>query len=143
MSAQPPEYPSKFYAQLLFFAQADLGMAEKALQPPVYWHEACFLARECAEKTLKGFLEAAGKPSPPVHGLIMLLRECIAIDREFGRFHRHCQTLLPYQSEARYPEPESTYEFTAEEAAEAVCLARELFDTVRSKIAQRTKAGLL
>ncbi len=143
MSDQSPEYPSQFYAQLLFFAEADLTAAEKALQPPVYWHTACFLARECAEKALKAFMEAAGKLSPTSHGLTMLLRECIAIDKDFGRFWHHCRTLLPYQSEARYPEPESIYHFTAEVATEAVRLARELFDFVRDKIERRKQAGLL
>jgi hypothetical protein len=35
------------------------------------------------------------------------------------------------------------HDFTAEEAAEAVRLARELFDFVRDKIERRKQAGLL
>jgi HEPN domain-containing protein len=99
-------------------------------------------AGECGEG-IEGFIEATGKPAPIVHGLTTLLRECITMDREFGRFHRHCRTLMPYQSEARYPELAGAYHFTGQEALQAVRLARELFDFVRTKIEQRKEAGLL
>jgi HEPN domain-containing protein len=140
---QPPEFPKEFYARYLFYAQADLHIAEKALQPPTFWHAVCFLARECAEKSLKAFLEAAGKAAPTVHGLTTILRECIAVDKEFGRFHRHCQHLARYQDLARYPPMTDEYTFTEAEATEAVRLARELFNTVCAKIEQRKQAGLM
>lgn len=139
----PPEFPSEFYARYLFYAQADLNAAEKELHPPTFWHEACFLARECAEKSLKGFLEAAGKEAPTIHGLTTILRECIVVDKEFGRFRRHCQRLSRYQDIARYPPLADEYTFTEEEATEAVRLARELFDMVVAKIEQRKQAGLI
>lgn len=78
-----------------------------------------------------------------MHGLVGLLRECIAVDKDFGRFHATCHTLRTYQAEARYPEMDELHDFTAEEAAEAVRLARELFDFVRDKIERRKQAGLL
>jgi HEPN domain-containing protein len=138
MSGQvQPEYPEEYWARYLFYAKADLMAAEKELQPPTYWHEACFLARECAEKSLKGFLEAAGKEAPTVHGLTTLLRECTASDKEFGRFRHHCQRLSRYQDIARYPPIDDEYTFTEAEACEAVHLARELYATVCAKVANR------
>jgi HEPN domain-containing protein len=112
-------------------------------QPRTFWHEACFLARECAEKSLKAFLEAAGKAAPTVHGLTTILRECIAVDKEFGRFQSHCQRLSRYQDVARYPSLTDEYTFTESETTEAIRLARELFDFVCDKIEQRKQAGLL
>jgi HEPN domain-containing protein len=144
MSDQPRQFPDEFYARLLFYAQADLHAAERVLQDSEgYWHLPCFAAREGAEKALKGFIEAAGKRAPAAHGLRTLLQECIAIDKGFGRFRPHCDLLAPYQAEARYPEEDQEYDFTAEEAADAVRLARELFDFVQAKIEQRKQAGLL
>jgi HEPN domain-containing protein len=145
MSEQPqtPEYPSELYARFLFYAEADLRAAERLLQPlEGFWHEPCFLARESAEKALKAFLEAAGRAAPELHSLRTLCRECTAVDKEFGRFVKHCDILNRYQSDARYP-PADDYLFTTEVADEAVRLVRELFDAVRDKIEKRKQAGLL
>lgn len=146
MSEQPkPPYPEKYYEQLLFFAQADLQTAELSLQQGApFFHKPCFEAHESAEKTLKAFMEAAGKEAPELRSLPALLRDCIAIDKNFGIFRDKCQTLNRYQSEARYPdEAVSDYRFTAEMAAEAVAISRELFDFVRDKIEKCKQAGLL
>jgi HEPN domain-containing protein len=142
---KPPPYPEKYYERLLFFAQADLRAAELSLQAGApFFHKPCFEARESAEKTLKAFIEAAGKQAPELHSLPTLLRDCIAIDKGFGIFRDKCQTLNRYQSEARYPdEAAADYKFTVEMAAEAVRLARELFDFVQAKIEQRKQAGLV
>jgi HEPN domain-containing protein len=51
--------------------------------------------------------------------------------------------LARYQTDARYPDEAKEYDFTAEEATEAVRLARELWDFVRERIEQRKQAGLL
>ncbi|MCS6860381.1 MAG: HEPN domain-containing protein [Abditibacteriales bacterium] len=144
MSDQPREYPPEFYARLLFYAEADLWNAEQSLQQTSgFWHIPCFAARESAEKTLKAFLEAAGKSAPTLHGLSKLLQDCMAVDKEFGRFQLHVKRLARYQTDARYPDEAKEYDFTAEEATEAVRLARELFDTVRDKIERRKRDGLL
>jgi HEPN domain-containing protein len=140
-----PSYPEKYYERLLFFAQADLRTAELSLQDGApFFHKPCFEARESAEKTLKAFIEAAGKDAPELHSLPALLRDCITIDKNFGIFRDKCQTLNRHQSEARYPdEAVADYQFTVEMATEAVAITRELFDFVRDKIERRKQAGLL
>jgi len=144
MSDQPREYPKEFHERLLFYAEADLWNAEQSLQKTnEFWHIPCFAARESAEKSLKAFLEAAEKLAPTLHGLSKLLQNCMAVDKEFGRFQSHGKRLARYQTDARYPDEAKEYDFTAEEAAEAVRLARELFDFVQAKIEQRKQAGLL
>ncbi|MCS6861889.1 MAG: HEPN domain-containing protein [Abditibacteriales bacterium] len=145
MSEQPPtpEYPAEVYARFLFYAEADLRAAEQVLQSSGgFWHVPCFLARESGEKSLKAFLEAAGKAAPDLHSLRTLCRECVAVDKEFGRFTKHGEILNRYQSEARYP-MSLDYPFTQEKATEVVRLARELFEFVRDKIERRKQAGLL
>ncbi len=136
------EFPDEMHERFLFFAAADLQTAERALQPPgVFWHEPCFLARKPAEKALKAFLVAAGKEAPELHSLRTLCADCASVDKEFRRLMKACETLNRYQSEARYPA--GGYPFTPERAHEAVSLAREIFDTVRAKIEQRKRDGLL
>lgn len=142
-SPKPREFPAELYARFLFYAEADLDAAGRLLASPAgFWHEPCFLARESAEKALKAFLEAVGKEAPALHSLRTLCRECMAVDKEFGRLIQHCETLNRYQAEARYPIADD-YLFTEDLAAEAVQLAHELFDMVCAKIEQRKQAGLL
>lgn len=136
--------PPKYYEQLLFYAQADLETAERSVREETrFYHKPCFDARECVEKSLKAFIEAAGKPSPPVHGLITLLRECGIIDKSFLQFRKECDILNRYVSDARYPAGLEDYDFTADTAIEAVTIAREIFDFVKEKIQRRKEMGLL
>lgn len=133
-----------FYERMMFFAEGDLIAAEMMVNSGhPHYQKPCFDARECVEKALKASLAAAGREVPQIHGLVGLLRECTAVDKDFGRFYATCHTLRTYQAEARYPEIDDPHDFTAEKAAEAVRLARELFDFVRAKIEQRQQAGLL
>ena len=50
----------------LIFARQDLRMAELALSENIY-NQACFHAQQCAEKTIKGFLEQLGRSPPRTH----------------------------------------------------------------------------
>ena len=144
MSDNSEQSPPKYYEQLLFYAQADLETAERSVREETrFYHKPCFDARECVEKSLKAFIEAAGKPSPPVHGLIILLRECGAIDKSFLQFRKECDILNRYISDARYPAGLEGYDFTADTAIEAVTIAREIFDFVKEKIQRRKEMGLL
>ncbi|MCS6861891.1 MAG: HEPN domain-containing protein [Abditibacteriales bacterium] len=144
MNAANPSTPPPFYERMLFFAEGDLEAAEAMVKSGnIHYQKPCFDARECVEKALKAFIAAAGREVPQVHSLRALLRDCMTVDKEFGIFQGKFETLARYQSEARYPEADEQEEFTAEEAAEAVRLARELFDFVRDKIERRKQAGLL
>lgn len=144
MSEEKPSTQQAFYERMLFFAEGDLTAAEAmiAINAPHY-EKPCFDARECVEKSLKAFIAAAGRDVPQVHSLRALLRECIELDKSFGRFRNDCELLSRYQSEARYPEADEVYEFTAAYAATAVALARQLYDFVRGRIEKRKQDGLL
>lgn len=138
-----PEYPEKYYAQLLFFARSDLEWAKSKLERTThFYHKPCFEARESVEKALKAFLEASGKAAPDLHSLRTLVDLCAQIDKEFLRLRPKCIILQPYQHEARYPEL-STYDFTPEMADEAVAIASEIYDLVESKIRFLEERGLI
>ncbi len=137
-----PEYPEKYYAQLLFFAKSDLEWAKSKLERTThFYHKPCFEARESVEKALKAFLEASGKAAPDLHSLRTLVDLCAQIDKEFLRLRPKCIILQPYQHEARYPEL-PTYDFTPEMADEAVAIASEIYDLVESKIRFLEERGL-
>jgi HEPN domain-containing protein len=129
-----PEYPEKYYAQLLFFARSDLEWAKSRLERTThFYHKPCFEAREAVEKALKAFLEASGRTAPDLHSLRTLVDLCAQIDKEFLRLRSKCIILQPYQHEARYPEL-PTYDFTPEMADEAVAIATEIYELVENKI---------
>jgi HEPN domain-containing protein len=56
MSANPNHW--------LLFATSDLRIAELALADKIY-HQACFHAQQCAEKSLKGIFAQTMKTAPP------------------------------------------------------------------------------
>ncbi len=129
-----PEYPDKYYAQLLFFAKGDLDWAKSRLEDVTYfYHKPCFEAREAIEKSLKAFLEASGRAAPDLHSLRTLVDLCAQVDKEFLRLRSKCLVLQPYQHEARYPEL-PTYDFTPKMAEEAVAIAAEVYELVEKKI---------
>jgi HEPN domain-containing protein len=131
---QRPDYPDKYYAQLLFFARGDLEWAKSRLEHEThFYHKPCFEAREAVEKALKAFLEASGHAAPDIHSLRVLVDLCAQIDRDFLRLRMKCLVLQPYQHEARYPELPA-YDFTPQMAAEAVEIATEIYDLVERKI---------
>jgi HEPN domain-containing protein len=104
-TSSQPEYPDKYYAQLLFFARGDLEWAKSRLERTThFYHKPCFEAREAVEKALKAFLEASGRAAPDVHSLRVLVDLCAQIDKDFLRLRSKCIILQPYQHEARYPE---------------------------------------
>jgi len=131
-----PDYPERYYAQLLFFAKSDLEWAASGLERATgFYHKPCFEARESVEKALKAFLEASGQAAPELHSLRVLVDLCAQIDKEFLRVRSKCLRLQPYQHEARYPELPH-YDFTSALAGEAVAIAREVYELVESKIRQ-------
>jgi HEPN domain-containing protein len=93
----------------------------------------CFHAQQCVEKYLKGFLSFHGIEFPKTHDLLELLVEyCGQTDSSFVKWEKHCERLTEYAIEARYPD--SSYEYSTEEAKEAFLLATRLRDFVKSKI---------
>ena len=56
----------------LTFARQDLRMAELAMSEAIY-NQACFHAQQCAEKSVKGYLEHLGQTPPRTHLMADLL----------------------------------------------------------------------
>ena len=54
------------------FASQDLRIAELALTEGIF-NQVCFHAQQCAEKTIKGWLESQGRVTPRTHRMADLL----------------------------------------------------------------------
>jgi HEPN domain-containing protein len=62
-----------------------------------------------------------------------LLQSCIAKNRTFSRFQKHCQILNDYYIEAKYP-LEFPIDYPKKEAQEALKLAEEILEFIKKKI---------
>ncbi len=128
MSAASPEG--------LWFSKADRGLraADLALAttPPMP-DIACYHAQQCAEKYLKGYLIVHGTRFRYVHELAYLASLCAKTDPSFGDLLEAAATLQDYASDVRYPEEDGA-EPTAQDAMEAIRLARLIRDYIRTRV---------
>lgn len=91
-----------------------------------------FHAQQSAEKALKGFLAWHDKPFRRTHSLVELGGQCSALDTALEGLLRRAATLSEYAWKFRYPgEPDLP---SVEEAAQALALAREVFDAVLARL---------
>jgi HEPN domain-containing protein len=95
MKAQPIQ-------QWLDRAAEDLTVARLVFKEAHFSH-ACFLAQQCVEKSLKGFLLARKNDYPRAHKLTDLITQCIALDSAFSRFRDSCIVIDQYYIPTRYP----------------------------------------
>ncbi len=115
-----------------WFAKADddIELARRALAPdrplPAL---ACYLAQQCAEKYLKGYLVAHGVSFRFVHDLGYLIDLCAGLDPAFADLLPAAITLNPYVGTARYP-AEAAQVPDIEAARKAIRLARQIADFV-------------
>ncbi|MYD92511.1 MAG: HEPN domain-containing protein [Chloroflexi bacterium] len=111
-------------------ADDDLVLARRALGPdrPLPGL-ACFLAQQCAEKYLKGYLVAHGVPFRFVHDLGYLIDLCTGLDPAFADLMPAAITLNPYAGAARYP-AEAAQEPDIPRAQDAVRRAQQIADFV-------------
>lgn len=113
--------------------EKDLLVAGLALESPDSLYDtACFHAQQCTEKALKGYLIAHGRPAGKTHDLLLLLSSCLEIDPAFSTWTAACKRLNPYAIEPRYPD--DFIEYTREDAAEALDLARQVREFVLARI---------
>lgn len=77
----------------------------------------CFLAQQCAEKSLKAFLLARSNAYPRTHKLVDLAGECAQLDGGFSPFLPECAVVDQYYIPTRYPAPSQV-------VCRAACLAR-------------------
>ncbi len=90
-------------AQWLSKAGEDLIVARLVLTEQHYDHT-CFLAQQCIEKALKGYLIEKTGTYPRTHKLVDLLGECQNFDVDFGLFLLSCITVDQYYIPTRYPD---------------------------------------
>ena len=81
----------------------------------------CFHCQQAAEKLLKAYLIAHGRPYPFTHDLLLLLEQILVLDSKAEKLRDALAVLMPYAVEIRYPDEDfsPTHE-DAREAREAV-----------------------
>lgn len=113
-------------------ADNDLKAAEAIIEiksPPT--DTICFHCQQCAEKYLKGFLIFYEIEFEKTHDLHQLLDLCKQVDKSFDELRAAADMLNPYAVEIRYPD--NFYEYSIDEAREAISLARKIKKFVLEK----------
>lgn len=106
-------------------ADGDFRTATRELRvrtDPTY-DAVCFHAQQCAEKYLKAYLQANGRPNLPIHHLVRLLEKCREVDLTFEMIRAELEALNDYAVDIRYPGDRATYD-EAREAARAMKTVR-------------------
>lgn len=83
-------------------AENDLEFAEVALREEFY-HQACFLSQQAAEKALKAVLYAGGERVVLGHSVVELSRRLVAGIPELARLLESAGALDQYYVATRYP----------------------------------------
>jgi len=114
-------------------ASNDLRAAE-ALQPmsPPLFGEAAFHCQQAAEKALKGFLTWNGRVFRKTHNLEEVGEQCISVDPTLSDTVDRAVPLSEYAWKFRYPG--SPYDPAAQEAEEAIAIARAVVEAVLSRL---------
>jgi HEPN domain-containing protein len=89
----------------------------------------CFHCQQAAEKLLKAFLVASGRPAPRTHDLLRLLEEVLTSSPSAEVLRDRLALLMPYAVEIRYPD--EWFEPSAEDAREARLAADRVSDWLR------------
>lgn len=123
--------------QWLEKAEDDLEVAKITLRRKYYAH-VCFLAQQCIEKSLKGYLVHASNAYPRTHKLVDLLGECVSQNLDFNQFLPGCIIIDQYYIPTRYPDgipgggPGGLPDHS--EAKEAIEIAASLLEFVQQQI---------
>jgi HEPN domain-containing protein len=114
-------------------AGKDLAAAEyELLATPPFSEDILFHSQQATEKSLKAFLSWHRIPFRKTHNLVELGEACCKIDQSLESLLRRAAPLTEYAWKFRYPgDPE---EATPEEAAAALATAREVFDSLLSRL---------
>lgn len=94
---------SSLSRQWLDRASEDLTVARLVFKEQHPAH-ACFLAQQCIEKALKGYLVATTNTYPRTHKLVDLLAQCQPIEPTFSQFLADCSIIDQYYIPTRYPD---------------------------------------
>lgn len=132
MSAEPEALGES--AAWLASASQDLQVAERSLAAPPLLGAVAFHAQQAAEKALKAYLAAHGRPLPKTHELATLTSLCLALDPAFETLHE-VRRLNPYAVTGRYPD--MGIEPTFGDAQDLLAIAGRVVAFVRSRIEAR------
>ncbi|MCL2195555.1 MAG: HEPN domain-containing protein [Oscillospiraceae bacterium] len=84
----------------------------------------CYHCQQCAEKSVKGFLEMCGEDVPFSHDVGMLCERCAEIEPAFKALIDVCANLTHYASRLRYP---NRVEVEEQDAVRAIAWAKEIY----------------
>lgn len=121
-------------------AEEDLKWARDLAERGGY-HIACFLSQQVGEKALKGFLYAQGKEIVLGHSVERLCQYASEYEQKFLEKLKIWSILDGYYVPTRYPNtlPDSipAKVYTEKAAREAVNLAQEVVEFVKSKLSRK------
>ncbi|KPJ56758.1 hypothetical protein AMJ49_04095 [Parcubacteria bacterium DG_74_2] len=113
-------------------AQNDLESAKILYRENGPTDSLCFHCHQTVEKILKGFLVSRKKEFPKIHDLILLLKLCNKINKNFKNLEEETSFLNRYYIEARYPPEITTY--PKKECREAIEFAEKITQFTINKI---------
>jgi HEPN domain-containing protein len=101
--------------------------------------DACFMAEQASQKTLKAFLIAQGERSVPIHSVAQLAERCAALYSDFKKHIAPGRILDQYYIPTRYPDalapPAVPFEsYTEEQAQRAVKAAEAIYGLAARKL---------
>lgn len=119
-------------------AEHDLKVAE-GHQDQGNYSDACFMAEQASQKTLKAFLTAQGRRSIPIHSVAQLAEQCARVDPDFTKHISPGRILDQYYIPTRYPDalapPAVPFEsYTQEQSERAVETAKAIISLVAQKL---------
>ena len=114
-------------------AEGDWKVAQREMHAPdPVWNVVCFLAEQCAEKYLKGFLEEQNIAFQKIHDLVVLLNTSTGLLSALDPLKPQLAHLSTFGIAARYPGTQAD-----QQAAEsAMSIGKEV------RIAVRVSLGL-
>ncbi|MBI5396407.1 MAG: HEPN domain-containing protein [Verrucomicrobia bacterium] len=98
-------------------------------QPPFY-DVAVYHCQQAAEKAVKAFLVCHDKPFEKIHDIEVLVDLAAEIELSFNQLADAADVLTPYATQFRYPNAAFAAEPEPDVCAEALQLAREVYDFV-------------
>lgn len=122
-------------------ASVDLRAANLELRDaPLLNTDIVFHAQQAAEKSMKGFLTFHARTFRKTHNLVELGEACAALDPALEALMRRAATLTEYAWRFRYPgDPEEPND---REAGDALGLAREVYDSLLSRLPQEARPDI-
>jgi len=119
--------------QWLHKADNDLRSAHQLVraEPPLN-DTAVYHCQQAAEKALKAYLTSRDIVFQKVHVLPVLVEQCMEVDPDFSQLRDAADLLTPYATAFRYPG--DILEPSPEDVSEALAVAAQVLDLVRSKL---------